>query len=155
MIAAVNGVAIGFGCLLCCAVDFVLASKEASFQLPQTSLGTFPAYGGTPRLARMVGPGNALHLALTSLPIDAAEAHRIGLAVSVHEPEELLPAAREKMQTISSHPPQAVRLARDSLRFGYDAGLAATERADLFRQIALYQTRDGAQHLRRFGERGS
>ncbi len=145
VIAAVNGYAIGVGCLMCCCTDFILASSEASFRLPQTSLGILPAYGGTLRLARFVGRGNALHMALTGRAVSAEEAKRIGLVVSVHEPDELLPAARETMREIISYPPQALRLARESLRYGYDAGLAATEQADLFRQMMLYQTRGSAK----------
>lgn len=155
VIAAVNGFAIGVGCLMCCSVDFVLASSEASFRLPQTSLGILPAYGGTLRLARLVGRGNALHMALTGRAVDAEEARRIGLVVSVHPPEDLLSTARDTMSEIITYPPQALRLARESLRFGYDAGLAATEQADLFRQMALYQTKGSAQQHQPWRERGS
>ena len=145
VIAAVNGFAIGVGCLMCCCTDFILASTAASFRLPQTSLGILPAYGGTLRLARFVGRGNALHMALTGRAVGAEEARRIGLVVSVHEPDELLPVARETMREIIAYPPQALRLARESLRYGYDAGLAATEQADLFRQMMLYQTQGSAK----------
>ena len=155
VITAVNGFAIGVGCLMCCSSDFVLASTEASFRLPQTSLGILPAYGGTLRLARFVGRGNALHMALTGRSVDAEEARRIGVVVSVHEPDELLPTAVETMTEIIAYPPQALRLARESLRFGYDAGLAATEQADLFRQMALYQTRGSAEQHQPWRERGS
>ena len=145
VIAAVNGHAIGVGCLMCCCADFVMASAAASFRLPQASLGILPAYGGTLRLARFVGRGNALHMALTGRAIDAEEARRIGLVVSVHEPDGLLEAACAAMRGIAASPPQALRLARDSLRFGYDAGLAATEQADLYRQMALFQTGGSAR----------
>ena len=155
VITAVNGFAIGVGCLMCCSSDFVLASTEASFRLPQTSLGILPAYGGTLRLARFVGRGNALHMALTGRSVDAEEARRIGLVVSVHEPDELLPAAVATMTEIIAYPPQALRLARESLRFGYDAGLAATQQADLFRQMALYQTRGSAEQHQPWRGRGS
>ncbi len=155
VIAAVNGFAIGVGCLMCCSADFVLASTEASFRLPQTSLGILPAYGGTLRLARFVGRGNALHMALTGRAVNAEEARRIGLVVSVHEPEDLLPAAIETMEEVIAYPAQALRLARDSLRFGYDAGLAATEQADLYRQMALYQTKGSAQQHQPWRERSA
>ena len=153
VIAAVNGFAIGVGCLMCCACDFVVASTAASFSLPQTSLGILPAYGGTLRLARFVGRGNALNMALTGRRVPAEEAQRMGLVVSIHEPEELLPAAIATMKDIVGHPPQALRLARESLRFGYDSGLAANEQADLYRQMALYQTRSSSRQHE--GWRGS
>ena len=145
LIAAVNGHAIGVGCLICCCADFVMAGAGASFRLPQTSLGILPAYGGTLRLARFVGRGRALHMALTGRALGAEEALRAGLVVSVHEPDELLEAARATMRGIAAFPPQALRLARDSLRFGYEAGLPAAEQADLYRQMALFQTGGSAR----------
>jgi enoyl-CoA hydratase/carnithine racemase len=145
LIAAVNGYAIGIGCLIPVCCSFAVASEDAVFSLPQVRLDILPAYGGTLRLARFVGRGNALHMALTGRAVGTEEARRIGLVVSVHEPDELLPVARETMREIISYPPQALRLARESLRYGYDAGLAATEQADLFRQMMLYQTRGSAK----------
>jgi len=144
IICAVNGYAVGIGCLvpLCC--DFVMASEQAVFCLPQVSLGILPAYGGTLRLARFVGRGNALNMALTGRKVGAEEALRMGIVVSVHPAAALLPAAIETMQAIAAMPAQAVRLARESLSQGYEAGLPATEQADLYRFMALSQTRDAA-----------
>jgi len=144
VISAVNGYAVGIGCLvpLCC--DFILASEKAVFCLPQVSLGILPAYGGTLRLARFVGRGNALNIALTGRKVGAEEALRMGIVVSVHAPEELLPEAIRTMAAIASMPVHAVRLARESLFHGYESGLAATEQADVFRFMALAQTRDTA-----------
>src|SRR6185503_20661588 len=112
IIAAVNGHAIGIGCLvpLCC--DFILAGERASFCLPQVSLGILPAYGGTLRLARFVGRGNALNIALTGRKVGAEEALRMGMVVSVHEPDDLVPEAVKTMQAIAEMPVSAVRLAR-------------------------------------------
>ena len=141
VIAAVNGYAIGVGCLMTACCDFVLASERAVFAVPQPSLGIIPAYGGTLRLARFVGRGNALNIALTGRHVGAAEAQRMGLVVEVYPHDELIPKALETMQAIAKMPVHAVRLTRESLRLGYDAGMAATEQADLFRQMALYQTR--------------
>src|SRR5262249_54028403 len=75
--------AMGIGCVvpLCC--DFILAGAQASFCLPQVSLGILPAYGGTLRLARFVGRGNALNIALTGRKVGAEEALRIGMVVAV------------------------------------------------------------------------
>jgi enoyl-CoA hydratase/carnithine racemase len=144
IIAAVNGYAVGIGCLvpLCC--DFIMASEKAIFCLPQVSLGILPAYGGTLRLARFVGRGNALFMALTARKVGAEEALRMGICQSVHAPERLLPDAIETMQAIAAMPVHAVRLARESLFQGLEAGLPATEQADLLRFMALAQTRDTA-----------
>jgi enoyl-CoA hydratase/carnithine racemase len=104
IISAVNGYAVGIGCLvpLCC--DFILAAEEAVFCLPQVSLGILPAYGGTLRLARFVGRGNALNIALTGRKVGAEEALRIGMVVSVHSQDELVPEAVRTMQAIAEMP---------------------------------------------------
>ena len=145
IISAVNGYAIGIGCLvpLCC--DFILAGEQAVFCLPQVSLGILPAYGGTLRLARFVGRGNALNIALTGRKVGAQDALRMGLVVSVFPPAELVPEAIKTMQSIADMPVHAVRLARESLRLGYEGGLAATAHADLYRFMALAQTSDRAE----------
>jgi len=144
IISAVNGYAIGIGCLvpLCC--DFVLAGAQAVFCLPQVSLGILPAYGGTLRLARFVGRGNALNIALTGRKVGADEALRMGMVVAVYSQDELIPQALQTMQAIADMPVSAVRLARESLRLGYEGGLAATAHADLYRFMALSQTSDRA-----------
>ena len=153
IIAAVNGYAIGVGCLMTAACDFVLASESAIFAVPQPSLGILPAYGGTLRLARMVGRGNALNMALTGRHVHAHEAQCMGLVVDVLPPEDLLQTAVETMQAIAAMPMHAVRLTRESLRLGLDAGLPATEQADLYRQMALYQTGGSADQHREWRER--
>jgi len=144
IISAVNGYAVGIGCLvpLCC--DFILAGQQAVFCLPQVSLGILPAYGGTLRLARFVGRGNALNIALTGRKVGAEEALRMGMVVSVLPSEQLVPEAIKTMQGIAEMPVHAVRLARESLRLGYEGGLAATAQADLYRFMALSQTSDRA-----------
>jgi enoyl-CoA hydratase/carnithine racemase len=144
IISAVNGYAVGIGCLVPLCTDFILAAEEAMFCLPQVSLGILPAYGGTLRLARFVGRGNAMNIALTGRKVGAHEALRIGMVVSVHSQDELVPEAIRTMQAIAEMPVAAVRLARESLRLGYEGGLAATAHADLYRFMALSQTSDRA-----------
>jgi enoyl-CoA hydratase/carnithine racemase len=144
IISAVNGYAIGIGCLVPLCSDFILAGEAAMFSLPQVRLGILPAYGGTLRLARFVGRGNALHIALTGRNVGADEALRLGLVVSVFPQAQLVPEAIKTMQGIAAMPVHAVRLARESLRLGYEGGLAATAHADLYRFMALAQTADRA-----------
>jgi enoyl-CoA hydratase/carnithine racemase len=145
IISAVNGHAVGIGCLvpLCC--DFILAGERAMFCLPQVSLGILPAYGGTLRLARFVGRGNALNIALTGRKVGADEALRLGMVVSVLPQADLVPEAVRTMQSIADMPVHAVRLARESLRAGYEGGLAAAATADLYRFMVLSQTSDRAE----------
>ena len=79
MIAAVNGYAIGIGCIITFCCDLIVASERAEWRLPQVALGILPNYGGATRLARIVGKGSAMRVAM-GFPLKADEAHRIGLA---------------------------------------------------------------------------
>lgn len=144
VIADVNGYAIAIGCLvpLCC--DFVVGSEKAIFCLLQVSLGILPAYVGTLRLARFVGRGNALNIALTGRKVGADEALRMGILTTIYPHEKLVPEAINVMQSIAAMPVHTVRLARESLHHGYESGLAATEQANLYRFMALAQTNDRA-----------
>src|SRR5688500_4278186 len=92
-LAAVNGFALGGGCELAMACHVRIASEAAKFGQPEVKLGIVPGYGGTQRLARLVGRGRALQLLLTGEQINAAEALRIGLVNAVVPAAELLGAA--------------------------------------------------------------
>src|SRR2546429_1822351 len=96
VIAAVNGYALGGGCELAMACHLRIASEHAKFGQPEVKLGIAPGYGGTQRLPRIVGKGNALYLILTAEMIDAQEAYRIGLVNKVVPAGELL-APTEKI----------------------------------------------------------
>jgi len=123
-IAAVNGFALGGGSELALACDLVYASEKARFGQPEVNLGLLPAWGGTQRLARRVGPMRALEIALTGDVYDAARALAMGLCLEVLAPEALLPHAKAKARTIASRGPLAVAAAKRVLRAGADAGLA-------------------------------
>ena len=83
VIAAVNGFALGGGCELALACDFIYASEKAKFGLPEVSLGVIPGFGGTQRLTRLVGRARAKELIFTGDMIDAARAKEIGLVLEV------------------------------------------------------------------------
>jgi enoyl-CoA hydratase len=120
-IAAVNGFALGGGCELALACDWIYASSKAQIGQPETKLGLIPGFGGTSRLVRRVGLAWAKELVLVADPIPAAEALRIGLVNRVFEPEELLPAARAAAGAIAARGPVATRLAKQVMQDGQDA----------------------------------
>ena len=123
VIAAVNGFALGGGCELALACHIRIASEKAKFGQPEVKLGTCPGYGGTQRLARLVGKGRAIQLITTAEMIDAAEAYRIGLVNKVVPPEDLMSAANEMMKQIVANGPLAVALSIDAIDRGLDMSL--------------------------------
>jgi enoyl-CoA hydratase len=153
VIAAVNGWALGGGCELALACHLRIAAKTAKFGLPEVSLGVIPGYGGTQRLARLVGTGRALQMILTGDPIDAEEAYRIGLANLVVEPADLLEACRKSAARITSRGPCAVSLALEAVLGGRDRELPealAWEAAQFGRAAA---TEDWSEGTRAFVEK--
>jgi enoyl-CoA hydratase len=115
VIAALNGFALGGGLELALGCHVRLASENAKLGLPEVTLGLIPGYGGTQRLARLIGVGRALAMTLTGDMIDAATAERIGLVHSVHPADELLAAAEKLARKIASRGPVAVRLATEAI----------------------------------------
>ena len=124
VLAAVGGFALGGGCELALACHLRVASTNARFGLPEVSLGIIPGYGGTLRLARIVGLGRALEMTLTGDMIDAETAERFGLVSTVVAKEDLRETAVGMMSKITKHGPVALRLALESVYAGLDAGAA-------------------------------
>ena len=120
-VAAVNGFALGGGCELAMACDIRIASENARFGLPETTLSVLPGAGGTQRLARLVGTGRAIEMILTGRFVDAAEAHAIGLITAVVPAEGLRAELRRLADQILAKGPLAVRLAKLVVRAGMDA----------------------------------
>jgi enoyl-CoA hydratase len=149
-IAAVNGYALGGGCELACACDWIYASSRARFGQPEVNLGIIPGFGGTSRLLRRVGVGWAKELVLTGEPIDAETALRIGLVNRVFAPEELVAAALRAGETIAAKGPLAVAQAKRLLQEGQDADVrtAHAHEQTAFGWIAA--TRDRAEGIEAF-----
>lgn len=143
VVAAVNGYAIGIGCLITLCCDIILAADNAEFGLPQVLLGIIPAYGGAVRLARYVGRGKAMEMVLLGERIPAAEAYRVGLANKVVPLAELMPLAYNYANRLAALPPLAVKTAKESLNKGLDiASLKDAAHADIYRFMLLGQTED-------------
>ena len=138
VLAAVGGFALGGGCELALACHLRLASENARFGLPEVGLGIIPGYGGTIRLARVVGLGRALEMTLTSDPIPAERAREIGLVSAVMPRVELLARAKELLGRITRNGPVAVRLALESIYRALDSTTheALDNEANLFGLLA-------------------
>src|SRR5713226_3177380 len=130
----------------------IVASEHAEWRLTQVSLGILPAQGGTVRLARWVGRGQAMKLAL-GFPLKAEEAHRAGLAQWVVPHDELMVKAMEVAEHLAQLPPLAARLAKEAVAFGLDGSLREAANADLYRFMALELTEDKKEAHQAWRER--
>ncbi|HYS54177.1 MAG TPA: enoyl-CoA hydratase-related protein [Thermoanaerobaculia bacterium] len=118
VIAAINGFALGGGCELALACHIRIASDKAQIGLPEVTLGIIPGYGGTQRMARLLGSAKALELICTGDRIGAAEAERIGLVNKVVPADQLMTAAEEMARKIMSRGPLAIRAAIEAVTRG-------------------------------------
>jgi enoyl-CoA hydratase len=126
-IAAVQGFALGGGCELAMACTLRVASETAQFGQPEIDLGTLPGFGGTQRLARLVGRGRALDLLLTGRRIRAAEAERIGLVNRVVPAADLRREALALAHTLAGKPPLAIRYILKAVTDGADLTLESAQ----------------------------
>lgn len=122
VLAAVGGYALGGGCELALACHMRIASDKSRFGLPEVGLGIIPGYGGTIRLARLIGLGRAIELTLTGDMVDAERAHTIGLVSAVVPADDLLDEARKFLGRVTKNGPVAVRMALESIYRGLDTG---------------------------------
>jgi enoyl-CoA hydratase len=153
VVAAVNGFALGGGCELALACDFIYASENARFGLPEVSLGVLPGFGGTQRLTRLLGRARAKELIFTGDIIDAAKAKEIGLVLDVVPLANLLGHARAALERIAKKGPLAVRLSKEAIDRGADLELAdgLTIERELFSD--LFASADRREGMKAFLEK--
>jgi enoyl-CoA hydratase len=120
VIAAINGFALGGGCELALACHIRIASENAQLGLPEVTLGIIPGYGGTQRMARLLGKGKALELICTGDRVGAAEAEKIGLVNRVVLADELMSTAEDLAKRITTRGPLAVKAAIEAVMTGSD-----------------------------------
>ena len=153
VIAAVNGYAIGIGCIATYCCDLIIASDRAEWRMPQVALGIMPTYGGAIRLARWAGKGNAMKAAL-GYSIDGEESYRIGLSQWLTPHETLMDRAMEVASDIAALPPLGVRMVKESLTKGLDiANIKDASEVDVYRFMALSQTHDAKEAHRAWREK--
>lgn len=146
VIALVQGYALGGGCELAMACDWIIASERAVFGQPEVNLGIPPGFGGTQRLARLVGRARALELVTTARQVKAGEALAIGLVMEVVPAAELRARGMAVARMIAAKGPVAVRLAKQAVHRGQDLDLAnacAYETAAFALAFATADQREG------------
>jgi enoyl-CoA hydratase len=153
VLAAVNGFALGGGCEIALACDFIYAARNAKFGQPEVKLGLIPGFGGTQRLARRVGKTRAKELIFNGEPIGAEEALRIGLVNAVFEPAELLSKTRAALVAITQRGPLAVAQAKRAIHAG--EGLPLAVACELERQMfsSMFATADTREGMKAFLEK--
>lgn len=150
VIACIRGFALGGGCELAMACTLRVAAEDAHFGQPEVKLGILPGYGGTQRLARLVGRGAALRMLLTGALIDAKKAHRIGLVDEVVPTAELLPRGEALAHEIAVNAPLAIAATLRAVDEGLNLPLAdaLAHEAVLFAQLSA--TADKAEGTQAF-----
>ena len=152
-IAAVNGFALGGGCELSMACDIRLASEKAKFGQPEVGLGITPGFGGTQRLARIVGVSNAMELILTAKTIRADEAKELGLVSHVYPAEELMDKALELANAIAANAQVAVRQSKAAIRRGLQTDMATGTAYETEAFGLCFSTEDQKDAMRFFGKK--
>ncbi len=153
VIALVHGYALGGGCELAMACDWIIASERAVFGQPEVNLGIPPGFGGTQRLARLVGRARALELVTTARQVKAEEALAIGLVTQVVPVAELRERGMAVARSIAAKAPVAVRLAKQAVQRGQDLDLANACAYETAAFALAFATADQQEGMRAFLEK--
>lgn len=153
VIAAVSGFALGGGCELAMSCDIRIASVKAKFGQPEAGLGITPGFGGTQRLARIVGPGKAKELIYTCDIINAEEAYRIGLVNKVVELENLMGEAKAMANKIAANAPKAVAYCKDAIDRGMQVDIDSAILVEAEDFGKCFATEDQTEGMTAFLER--
>ena len=152
-IAAVNGFALGGGCELSLACDIRIASEKAKFGQPEVGLGIIPGFGGTQRMARIIGTGPAMELIFTADTIDAKQAEKIGMVNHVVPAEELMDAAIAMAEKIAAKAQVAIRTSKMALRRGIDCDINTAVTYEALAFATCFGTEDQKDAMKAFVEK--
>lgn len=153
VIAAINGVAVGGGCEIAAACDFIHAAESARFALPEVGLGIIPGAGGTQTVTRALGTRRAKELILTGRPFSAREACDWGLVNAVHANDALFDATLAIAERIARNAPLAVRQAKQSIARGADMSLSDGMAFEIEAYNRLVTTEDRIEGVNAFNEK--
>ncbi|KFE70067.1 enoyl-CoA hydratase-related protein [Hyalangium minutum] len=152
-IAAVNGFALGGGCELALACDLIYASEKAKMGLPEVSLGVIPGFGGTQRLARLVGKMRAKELIFSGSHVTAAQAKEYGMVLDVLPPEKLMEHCQGVAAKILKNGPLAISQAKRVIEFGADQDLRAANELERQGFAVLFGSEDQREGMKAFLEK--
>jgi enoyl-CoA hydratase len=152
-LAVINGYAFGGGCELAMAATLRIAATTAQFGQPEVKLGVIPGYGGTQRLARLVGKGRALDLCLTGRFIDAATALNWGLISEVVEPDLLVSHGVALLKGVLNLAPLAIASIMESIDRGYDMSLTDALHLEAVHFAKVCASQDKAEGVAAFLEK--
>lgn len=153
VIAAVNGIAFGGGCEIALLCDFIIASKNASFALPEVKRGLIPGLGGTQRMSRRIGIAKAKELIFTGRSVSADEACSLGLANHVVENNKLIEKAINIAKEIVENAPISIIEAKRAINKGYDLNLQEALNIESMSYKAAAATEDRKEGIKAFNEK--
>ncbi len=153
IVAAVSGFALGGGCELAMACDFIIASSTAKFGQPEIKLGVIPGIGGSQRLTLAVGKSKAMEMCLTGRMMDAIEAEQAGLVARVVPLEELLSNAMATAETISKMSLSAAMMTKEAVNRSFEVSLAEGIKFERRLFHATFATQDQAEGMDAFVEK--
>lgn len=153
VIAAVNGFALGGGSEMALACDFIYASENAMFGLPEITLGIIPGFGGTQRLPRLIGSNRAKEMIFTGKMIPAAEAETIGMVNRVLPPAELMAETLKTARVIAAKGKVSLRAAKQAVNSGLDVDLGTGCRIEVDAFAICMASEDGKEGTAAFIEK--
>lgn len=153
VLACVNGFALGGGLELALSCDFILASENAKFGLPEVNLGLVPGFGGTQRLAQAVGLRRAKQMIYSAQTLSAQDALGLGLVNAVYPPSDLLPQAEKIMTQIVSKGPQAIKMAKRLIQKSVECSLSEGLSIEQNEFPKLFETPDLKEGISAFLEK--
>lgn len=152
-IAAINGYALGGGCEMSMSCDIRIAAENAVFGQPECGLGIIPGFGGTQRMARIIGTGAAMELIYTADTIDAQKAKEIGMVNYVVPAEELMDKTMEMAQKICKNAQKAIRVSKMAIRRGIDCDISTAVTYEALAFATCFGTEDQKEGMQAFLEK--
>jgi len=152
-IAAINGFALGGGCELSMSCDIRICSDNAMFGQPEVQLGITPGYGGTQRMARIIGTGPAMELIYTADTIDANRALEIGMVNHVVPADQLMDEAMKLAEKICKNAQKAIRASKLAIRRGMDCDISTAVSYEALAFATCFGTEDQKEGMQAFLEK--